>query len=65
MVTTTEDRLLTRQEAAEFLTLRPQTLAAWSMSGRHLPVIRVGRSVRYRQSELEEYLKRQTVPASS
>ena len=60
-----EKQLLTRKEAAEFLGLRYQTLAAWAMTGKHLPVVRVGRSVRYKRSDLEAFVERQTVPASA
>ncbi len=58
------DRLLTRQQAAEFLGLQVQTLAAWAMTGKHLPFIKVGRSVRYRQSHLDAYIEKQTIGAT-
>ena len=57
-------KLLTRKQAAEFLNLRPQTLACWSITGRHLPVIHVGGAVRYRRRDLETFVEQQTVPAS-
>ena len=42
-------KLLTRREAAEYLGLKPQTLAAWAVTGHYgLSMIRVGRSARYR-----------------
>jgi len=54
-------QLLTRAEAAEFLGMRPQTLAVWALTGRYnLPCIKVGRSVRYRLSDLEAFLDRRT-----
>jgi len=59
-----DEKLRTPKGAAKFLELRPQTLAVWRMTGQHLPFIRVGRSIRYRQSDLEAYLQRRTVPAS-
>lgn len=60
------DRLLTRRQAADFLGLKPQTLACWAMDGLHLPVVKVGaRSVRYRLSDLERFLTERTKPASS
>jgi len=49
-------KLMTRREAADFLGVRPQTLAAWAMTGKHLRYIKVGRAVRYRQSDLEAWL---------
>jgi len=54
--------LFTEAEAATYLKVRPQTLAKWRMggSGTHIPFIKVGRSIRYRLSELNEYLDRRT-----
>jgi predicted site-specific integrase-resolvase len=51
-------KLLTRQEAAEFLSIRPQTLAVWSTTGRYaLPIVKVGRSVRYQLSDLQAFIE--------
>ena len=56
------DKLLTRAEAAEYLGLCPQTLAVWAITGRYnLSMIKVGRSVRYRKSDLDAWLERRTV----
>jgi len=53
--------LLTRREAAEFLGVKPQTLAVWHSVGRYdLPTIKVGKSVRYRQSDLENFCTERT-----
>lgn len=58
-------QLLTRPEAAEYLSLAVQTLAVWSMTGKHLPVVRMGtRAVRYRISDLDEFIEKQTIAAS-
>ena len=55
-------KLLTRAEAAEYLGLRIQTLAVWAITGRYgLKMIKVGRSVRYRQSDLDAWLESRTV----
>lgn len=59
-----KDRLFNPREAAEYIGLQEQTLAVWRMDGKNLDYIKVGRSVKYRQSTLEEYLKRQTICAS-
>ena len=59
------NRLLTRQEAAALLQLKPQTLAKWSMEGKHLPVVRVGdRAVRYRLWDVQQLIERGTQPAA-
>ena len=57
------DRLLDREEAADMLGLSPATLAAWAMDGRHLPVVRLGRRVKYRLRDIEAYVEASTSPA--
>lgn len=48
--------LLTERQAAEFLNIKPGTLACWRVTKRYpLPYIKIGRSVRYRLSDLEEF----------
>jgi excisionase family DNA binding protein len=60
-----QNDLLTRAQAAEFLGLKEQTLATWLTTRRYpLPVIKVGRLVRYRLRDLEAFLERRTVGAS-
>ncbi len=54
--------LMTRQEAAEYLGIQPQTLSVWATSGRHkLPFVKVGRSVRYRRRDLDQWLESRTM----
>jgi len=59
-----DDRLLSRRDVAELLGIRTQTLGVWGMTGRNLPVVKVGRRVRYRLSDVEAFVRRQTRPAS-
>lgn len=55
------DKLLSRKEAAEFLGIKPQTLATWTSAKRYrLPVVKVGRAVRYRMSDLEKWMNDRT-----
>ena len=62
METSVDNALLTREQAAEFLGVRPQTLAAWVTAQRYaLPFIKVGRCVRYRRRDLEKWLDARTV----
>ena len=50
--------LLTRRQAAEYLNLKPQTLAVWASTGRHqLPLVKIGRVVRYRRQDLDRFLE--------
>jgi excisionase family DNA binding protein len=59
---TTVNQLLNRREAAEFLGVKEQTLSCWLTTKRYnLPVIKVGRLVRYRRSDLEKFLDSRTV----
>jgi excisionase family DNA binding protein len=53
--------LLTRREAAEILGLQEQTLGAWATRGVHLPFIKTGHAVRYRKSDIEQWLEKQTI----
>jgi excisionase family DNA binding protein len=57
------NELLTRQQAAELLGVRPQTLAVWASTKRYdLPVVKVGRNiVRYRRRDVEAFLARHTI----
>jgi excisionase family DNA binding protein len=58
----TASPLLSREEAAAYLNVRPQTLAVWATTGRYsLPMIRVGRRIRYRQADLDRWLAKRTV----
>ena len=53
--------LLTREQAAEYLSVKPQTLAVWATLGRYnLPVVHVGRLVRYRREDLDRFLESRT-----
>jgi len=54
--------LLTREQAATYLGVAPQTLAVWACERRYaLRYIKVGRLVRYRKSHLDAFLQRRTV----
>jgi excisionase family DNA binding protein len=54
--------LLTRAQAAEYLGVKEQTLACWLTNKRYnLPVIKVGRLVKYRLTDLEKFLESRTV----
>ncbi len=54
--------LKTRVQAAAFLGVKPQTLASWQSNQRYgIPIIKVGRLVRYRTRDLEAWLDRRTL----
>ena len=55
-------RLLSRKEAAEFLGVKIITLAIWESTKRYnLPMVKVGRLVRYRFGDLLDFVERRTV----
>lgn len=59
---TTEDRLLTRKEAAALLGTTVDTLAVWACTHRYnLPFVKIGRLVKYKLSDLTAFIERRTV----
>ena len=55
------DPLRSRREAANYLGVAPQTLAVWACTQRyHLPLIKIGRHVKYRKSDLDAFIERNT-----
>ena len=53
-----DDPMLCRKEATEYLGLRPGTLEAWASRGSvNLPMIRLGRAIRYRKSDLDRFIE--------
>ena len=48
---------MTREQAAEYLGVRPQTLAVWATTRRYaLPFFRVGRKAIYLRADLDAWL---------
>ena len=56
------ERLLTIQEAAERLGVKPNTLYLW-VSQKRIPHRKIGRLVRFRECDLEEFVEQQRQPA--
>jgi len=52
-----DNKLLNNSEAAEFLGMSPDTLPRWRWSGIGPAYLKVGRSIRYRQTDLETFLE--------
>lgn len=52
-------RLLTTEEAAKYIRVEKETLAVWRSTKRYkIPYTKVGRLVRYRISDLEEFIEK-------
>ena len=58
----TATTLLTRREAAAYLGISEGTLSVWACTGRYqVPYLKVGRSVKYRQADLDRWLESRAV----
>lgn len=56
-----DNKLLTREEAAEFLGVKKNTLAEWACNKRHpLKYVKVGRLAKYKYQDLLDYVDNQT-----
>jgi excisionase family DNA binding protein len=56
------ERLLNEAEAAQYLGIARGTLSVWRCVGRHeLPYVRVGRRIKYKFSDLQEWISSRTV----
>ena len=56
------DWLLSREDAAVILKVKPQTLAVWATTKRYpLPVVKVGRLARYRMRDLIAFIEHRTL----
>lgn len=60
-----ENKLLTGREAAEYLGISEQTIRIQRITGRGAKFIKVGRLVRYRQTDIEAYLNARTFENTS
>ena len=50
--------LLTRAQAADYLGIKPQTLACWACNQRYnLPFVRIGRLIKYRRHDLDQFIE--------
>lgn len=50
--------LLNEEQAAEFLNIKPNTLAVWRSTKRYpIPFVKIGACVRYRRPDLEAFIE--------
>ena len=52
-----QPELLRRADAARVLNIKPQTLAAWVSRGQGPAYVKMGRAVRYRKRDLDQYVE--------
>lgn len=54
--------LISREEAANYLGVKPHTLAVWKSEGRYnIPVVKVGRKCMYDVDELDRFRDSNTI----
>ena len=54
----TKERLLSQDEAAEFLGTTKKTLNTWRCNGKYnIPYIKFGNNIKFRKSDLEAWLE--------
>lgn len=56
-------RLLSVQETAERLGLKPATIRAWQLRRKNLPFVRCGRAIRIPLEAVEKFIAENTIPA--
>lgn len=62
----TSPELLTEAEAAALLTLKPQTLANWRSTKRQsLPYVQLGGAIRYRKSDITQFIEERIVAVNT
>lgn len=65
MHTTDPDLLLSQQDVAPLLGLSTKTLEAWRVRGGGPKFVRVGRLIRYRRRDIQDWLQARTVSSTS
>lgn len=64
-VTASPPALRTTAEAAAYLKLKPSTMEQHRWKGGGVPFVRIGRSVRYRQSDLDAFIDAQVYSSTT
>lgn len=55
-------RLLTVQEAAEYLGIKPATIRAWILRREKIEIVKVGRLVRITEASIQKLIDDNTIP---
>lgn len=58
-------KFLNTEEASGYLGLKKNTLEIWRVQGRGPVFVKLGRAVRYRLNDLEEFVEQRTVRSTS
>lgn len=58
----TSPKLLTIEQAAEFLGVKPATIRSWILKREKIEVVKVGRLIRIKESSVHEFIEKNTIP---
>ncbi len=58
----TTDRLLTIEQAAEQLGVKPATIRSWILKREKIEVVKVGRLIRIKESTVHNFIDDNTIP---
>jgi excisionase family DNA binding protein len=61
----TSSRLLTVEQAAECLGVKPATIRSWILRRERLEVVKVGRLVRITKISIQKFIDENTIPPST
>lgn len=56
-----KDRLLNMKQAARILGVKPKTLYQWKWQRNYLPFVKIGKSLRVSERDLDEFIKKSKV----
>ncbi len=59
------ETLLNTEQAAQWLGVQPSTMVSWRVRGDGPPFAKIGRQVRYRSTDLGEWIERQLRTSTS
>ena len=58
-------QLKNEREAADYLNVKPQTMAVWRCNGNGPKFVKLNRAVRYRLSDIEAWLESRTATCAT
>jgi len=58
----TSSRLLTVEQAAECLGVKPATIRSWILRRENLEIVKVGRLVRITETSIQKFIDANTIP---
>lgn len=58
----TSARLLTIEQTAEYLGVKPATIRSWILKREKIEVVKVGRLIRIKESSVHRFIDKNTIP---